>query len=53
MYFGEEQAEGLDANKSTILLGFLMASAAVMVFGIINMFGVETAATTAAAALVN
>ena len=53
MYFGEEQAEGLDANKSTILLGFLMASAAVMVFGIINMFGVETAATAAAAALVN
>ena len=53
MYFGEEQAEGLDANKSTILLGFLMASAAVMVFGIINIFGVETAATAAAAALVN
>ena len=53
MYFGEEQAEGLDANKSTILWGFLMASAAVMVFGIINMFGVESAATAAAAALVN
>ena len=53
MYFGEEQAEGLDANKSTILWGFLMASAAVMVFGIINMFGVEAAATAAAAALVN
>ena len=53
MYFGEEQAEGLDANKSTILLGFLMASAAVMVLGIINMFGVESAATAAAAALVN
>ena len=53
MYFGEEQAEGLDANKSTILWGFLMASAGVMVFGIINMFGVEAAATAAAAALVN
>ncbi|HCI06039.1 NADH-quinone oxidoreductase subunit NuoN [Ascidiaceihabitans sp.] len=53
MYFGEEQAEGLDANKSTILWGFLMASAAVMVLGIINMFGVESAATAAAAALVN
>jgi NADH-quinone oxidoreductase subunit N len=53
MYFGEEQAEGLDANKSTILWGFLMASAAVMVFGIINMFGVEAAATAAAASLVN
>ena len=53
MYFGEVQAEGLDANKSTILWGFLMASAAVMVLGIINMFGVESAATAAAAALVN
>jgi NADH-quinone oxidoreductase subunit N len=31
----------------------LMASAAIMVLGIINMFGVETAATAAAAALVN
>ena len=53
MYFGEEQDEGLDANKSTILWGFLMASAGIMVFGIINMFGVEAAATAAAAALVN
>jgi NADH-quinone oxidoreductase subunit N len=53
MYFGEEQSEGLDANKSTILLGFLMASAAVMMFGIINLFGVEAAATAAAASLVN
>lgn len=30
-----------------------MASAGIMVFGIINMFGVEPAATAAAAALVN
>jgi NADH-quinone oxidoreductase subunit N len=53
MYFGEEQTEGLDVNKSPILWGFLMASAAIMVFGIINMFGVEAAATAAATALVN
>ena len=53
MYFGDEQAEGLDVNKSPILWGFLMASAAIMVFGIINMFGVEAAATAAAATLVN
>jgi NADH-quinone oxidoreductase subunit N len=52
MYFGENQAESLDANKSKVLWGFLMASAAIMIFGIINMFGVETAATAAAAALV-
>lgn len=53
MYFGEEQAQGLDINKSPILWGFLMASAAIMVFGIVNMFGVEAAATAAAATLVN
>jgi NADH-quinone oxidoreductase subunit N len=53
MYFGGEQADGLDVNKSPILWGFLMASAAIMVFGIINMFGVEAAATAAAATLVN
>jgi NADH-quinone oxidoreductase subunit N len=53
MYFGEEQADSLDVNKSPILWGFLMASAAIMVFGIINMFGVEAAATAAAATLVN
>jgi NADH-quinone oxidoreductase subunit N len=53
MYFGEEQTEGLDVNKSPILWGFLMASAGIMVVGIINMFGVETAATLAAATLVN
>jgi NADH-quinone oxidoreductase subunit N len=36
-----------------VLWGFLMASAAVMVLGIVNMFGVEGAAAAAAATLVN
>ncbi len=53
MYFGEEQTDGLDVNKSPVLWGFLMASAGIMIFGIINLFGVETAATLAAATLVN
>ncbi|WP_299782915.1 NADH-quinone oxidoreductase subunit NuoN [uncultured Roseobacter sp.] len=53
MYFGDENAEGLDSGGSTILWGFLMASAAVMVLGIANMFGVESAAAAAAATLVN
>jgi NADH-quinone oxidoreductase subunit N len=52
MYFGEEGDE-LDRNSSPVLWGFLMASAAVMVLGIINMFGVEGAAAAAAATLVN
>ncbi|WP_300016794.1 NADH-quinone oxidoreductase subunit NuoN [uncultured Roseobacter sp.] len=53
MYFGDENADGLDSGGSTILWGFLMASAAVMVLGIANMFGVESAAAAAAATLVN
>ena len=53
MYFGEEGSEQLDNQGSTLLSGFLMASALIMVLGIINMFGVESAAATAAATLVN
>lgn len=52
MYFGEESDE-LEAGKSPVLLGFLMASASVMLLGIINMFGIESAAAAAAATLVN
>lgn len=52
MYFGEE-SDDLDTGSSPVLWGFLMASAAVMLLGIINMFGVETAAAAAAATLVN
>jgi len=52
MYFGDE-GEGLDKGGTPVLWGFLMASAAVMLLGIINMFGVEGAAAAAAAALVN
>ncbi|SFT63333.1 NADH-quinone oxidoreductase subunit NuoN [Sedimentitalea nanhaiensis] len=52
MYFGEE-GEELDKNRSPVLWGFLMASAAVMLVGIVNMFGVEGAAVAAAVTLVN
>jgi NADH-quinone oxidoreductase subunit N len=52
MYFGEE-SDALDKRSSPVLWGFLMASAAVMLLGIINMFGVEGAAAAAAATLVN
>ena len=52
MYFGDE-GEELETNASPVLWGFLMASAAVMLLGIINMFGVEGAAAAAAATLVN
>ncbi|WP_208347255.1 NADH-quinone oxidoreductase subunit NuoN [Pseudaestuariivita rosea] len=52
MYFGEETEE-LDKGTSPVLWGFLMASAAVMVFGVINLFGIESVAQAAAATLVN
>ncbi|WP_204362800.1 NADH-quinone oxidoreductase subunit NuoN [Litorivita pollutaquae] len=52
MYFGEEGAH-LDTNKSPILWGFLVATAAVMLIGSAWMFGVEGAAEAAAATLVN
>ncbi|MEP2718745.1 NADH-quinone oxidoreductase subunit NuoN [Pseudophaeobacter sp.] len=52
MYFGEE-GEDLDRTSSPVLWAFLMGSAAVMILGIINMFGVDGVAAAAAAALVN
>ncbi|WP_050928125.1 NADH-quinone oxidoreductase subunit NuoN [Aestuariivita boseongensis] len=53
MYFGEDTGEDLDTGGNPVLSGFLMASAAIMVVGIVNMFGVEGAAEAAAAVLVN
>ncbi|WP_323783484.1 NADH-quinone oxidoreductase subunit NuoN [Thalassovita sp.] len=52
MYFGTE-AEPLDKTRSPILWGVLMASAAAMVVGIVNLFGIESIAAAAAATLVN
>jgi NADH-quinone oxidoreductase subunit N len=53
MYFGEEPDETLDKSHSPVLWGFLMASAAIMVLGLVNLFGIEGAAAAAAATLVN
>ncbi|MEM8653756.1 MAG: NADH-quinone oxidoreductase subunit NuoN [Pseudomonadota bacterium] len=53
MYFGDADEERLNGGKSPILWAMLMGSAAVMVLGIINMFGVEGAAASAALTLVN
>ena len=53
MYFGQETDEALDRGGSPILYGFLMASAAVMLIGVVNFFGIETVAEAAAATLVN
>jgi len=53
MYFGAEQDMQMDRNASPVLWGFLVASAAVMVFGVVNLFGIEPLAEAAAIALVN
>lgn len=52
MYFGEER-EALETARSPVQWGFLMVSAAIMLLGIVNMFGVEGIAQAAAATLVN
>jgi NADH-quinone oxidoreductase subunit N len=51
MYFGAE-GEGLDTNIGAVQWFALMGSAAIMVLGIINLFGVEAIAATAAQTLV-
>ncbi len=53
MYFGEDRGDALNGGKSPVLWGFLMASAAIMVVGIVNLFGIEGPAQAAALALVN
>ena len=52
MYFGEE-GETLDGKMNPVLWAFLMGSAAVMLLGVVNLFGIEPIAAAAAATLVN
>ena len=52
MYFGDER-EPLDASSSPVLWAFLAASAAIMVVGVVNLFGIEGFAAAAAATLVD
>jgi len=51
MYFGEER-QPLDTDIGTVPRGLLVVSAAAMVLGVINLFGVDGAAAVAAQALV-
>ena len=53
MYFGEETQAAMDENSSPVLWVMLMGAALVMVVGIVSLFGIDSAAATAAAALVN
>jgi NADH-quinone oxidoreductase subunit N len=51
MYFGKE-GEGIDGRMGSVQWLALMGSALIMVFGIINLFGVESVAQMAAETLV-
>ncbi len=52
MYFGEER-ETLDGRMAPVHWTVLMVSAAAMLVGVINLFGIEPLAAAAAATLVN
>ncbi|MBV1868251.1 MAG: NADH-quinone oxidoreductase subunit NuoN [Marinosulfonomonas sp.] len=52
MYFGKE-GDGIDGAMAPVAWVFLMGSAAIMVVGVVNLFGIEALAATAANALVN
>jgi NADH-quinone oxidoreductase subunit N len=51
MYFGAEQ-EPVDSRMAPVQWGMLVAVAAIMVLGIVNLFGIEAPAALAAEALV-
>ncbi len=51
MYFGED-AEALDGKMPVLHWAFLGGSAIAMVFGVINLFGIEPLAAAAAASLI-
>jgi NADH-quinone oxidoreductase subunit N len=53
MYFGSEEAQAVDGTMAPVHGGVLLASAAIMVVGVVNLFGVDGMAATAAAALVD
>ena len=50
MYFGEED-QPLDGKINPVLWVFLMGSAAVMLVGVVNLFGIESPGLTAALAI--
>ena len=52
MYFGQTEGQA-QAPMSPAAWVALMGSAAIMVLGVVNLFGIETAAAQAAQALVN
>ena len=52
MYFGETE-DRMETNSSPVLWAFLMGGTAVLLLGVVNLFGIEPAIASAAATLVN
>ncbi|MFD0978517.1 NADH-quinone oxidoreductase subunit NuoN [Tropicimonas aquimaris] len=52
MYFGSDEVEQIDGSMSPVQWVVLMVSAAIMVVGVINLFGIDGLAASAAASLV-
>lgn len=52
MYFGEAEDQ-METNSNPVLWTFLMGATAVLVLGVVNLFGIEPAVASAAATLVN
>jgi NADH-quinone oxidoreductase subunit N len=52
MYFGAE-SEGIEARMGTVQWVALMGSALIMIFGVVNLFGIEGVAQMAAETLVH
>ncbi|MFL2795012.1 MAG: NADH-quinone oxidoreductase subunit NuoN [Paracoccaceae bacterium] len=53
IYFGEMPESPLDNSKTPILKTIWTASAAIMIFGVVSLFGVEEMAKAAASSLLN
>ncbi len=53
IYFGEMPETPLDNSKTPILKTIWTASAAIMIFGVVSLFGVEEMAKAAASSLLN
>lgn len=53
MYFGAEGRVTLERRAQPLLWAFMAGAAAMMLVGVLSLFGVDSAAATAAAALVN
>jgi NADH-quinone oxidoreductase subunit N len=52
MYFGAE-GDDVETSRSPVLLAFFTVGAGLMLVGVVTTFGVEGAAASAAAMLVN